>query len=162
MRSSFRFAVATTTICLSALLTACAYPPGGHPGYGAPNYQGSGYVSYPDQRGVEFGTVTYVEGVHEHNRTSGLGAVLGAVVGGVIGNQIGGGTGRAAATALGAVGGAVAGDAIEGRNNNPEYEAYRVTVQLDRGGQRVYQVPTHGELRPGDRVRMYEGQISRL
>ncbi len=148
--------------CLAGMLAGCVYYPYPHPGYAYAPQPVPGYAGYPDQRGVEFGTVSYIEGLQAPNRTTGLGVILGAVVGGVLGNHIGGGAGRAATTAIGAVGGAVAGNAIEGRGAPPAYAAFRITVQLDQGGQRVYQVPSPGALRPGDRVRLYEGQISRL
>ena len=55
------------------------------------------------------------------------------------------------------------GNAIEGRNNSQDYnQGYRVSVQLDHGGYRVYDVSSPGDLRIGDRVRLYNGQISRL
>ena len=78
-----------------------------------------------------------------------------------------GGSGKggnaAAATAVGVVGGAVAGNAIEGRNNRQDYvQGYRLSIQLDQGGYRVYDVSTPGDLRVGDRVRLYNGQISRM
>ena len=72
------------------------------------------------------------------------------------------GSGRAAATAVGAVGGAVAGNAIESRNNQDSVQGYRLSVQLDQGGYRVYDVSSPGDLRIGDRVRLYNGQISRI
>lgn len=174
MRSRSRAAALAATLCFAGMLASCAYqqqpyaqyPAQGYPGQSAPAYRGQpvpGYATYPDQRGTEYGTVSSIEGLQPHNRTTGVGAILGAVVGGVLGNQIGGGTGRAAATAIGAVGGAVAGNAIEGQQGNRSgYEAYRITVQLDQGGQRVYEVPTPGDLRPGDRVRLYQGQIARM
>jgi outer membrane lipoprotein SlyB len=87
--------------------------------------------------------------------------VLGGLVGGVLGNQIGGGSGRTAATVLGAVGGAVAGNAIEGRMNQGYTQAYRISIQLDQGGMRAYDVSSPGDLRVGDRVRLVNGQISR-
>lgn len=157
MLRPLRLVLLAGSVCLAGTLAGCAYYPYAHPAYGQPM---PAYAGYP--RSVEFGTVSYIEGVQADNRTTGLGAILGAVVGGVLGNQIGGGAGRAAATAIGAVGGAVAGNAIEGQGAPPAYGAYRIIVQLDQGGQRVYQVPTPGDLHPGDRVRLYEGQISRL
>ena len=49
--------------------------------------------------------------------------------------------------------GAVAGNAIEGRNSSGDYvEGYRISVQLDHGGYRVYDVGSPGDLRIGDRV----------
>ena len=162
MRHYSRLAALGGAIVLAGSLAACADAPrysdrpyySGQPVQAAPTY---------DDRVTEYGTVSYIEGMHARNRTSGAGAVLGAVVGGVLGNQIGSGGGRTAATAIGAVGGAVAGNAIEGRNNDrTSYDGYRITVQLDRGGQRVYEVPNTGDLRTGDRVRLYAGQISRI
>ena len=88
--------------------------------------------------------------------------MLGAVVGGVLGNQVGKGSGRAAATAVGVVGGAVAGNAIEGRDNQDYVQGYRLSIQLDQGGYRVYDVSSPGDLRIGDRVRLNNGQISRM
>ncbi|GAD20779.1 glycine zipper 2TM domain-containing protein [Acidovorax sp. MR-S7] len=160
MRNPSRFASLCVAVGLSGLLAACGQQPRSY----GPEYVGQpapGYQAYPD-RGIEYGSVLYIEGMQAQNRTSGAGAILGAVVGGVLGNQVGGGTGRAAATAIGAVGGAVAGNAIEGRNSRTEYDTYRITVRLDQGGQRVYDVPSPGDLRPGDRVRLDGGQISRM
>lgn len=162
MRNYSRLAAIAGAVTLAGALAACAEAPR----YGnQPYYSGQPTQTYPsyDERVTEYGTVSYIEGLQARNRTSGAGAVLGAVVGGVLGNQIGGGSGRAAATAVGAVGGALAGNAIESsRNDRTDYEAYRITIQLDRGGQRVYEVPTPGDLRTGDRVRLYGGQISRM
>ena len=57
---------------------------------------------------------------------------------------------------------AVAGNAIEGRNNpGDDGQGYRISVQLDQGGYRAYDVSSPGDLRIGDRVRLYNGQISR-
>jgi outer membrane lipoprotein SlyB len=129
-------------------------------------YQGAA-PAYPvnnNPRGTEFGRVSNIEVLQSRGsgQTSGGGAVLGAVVGGLLGNQVGKGSGRAAATAVGVIGGAVAGNAIEGRNNSGDYvEGYRISVQLDHGGYRVYDVSSPGDLRIGDRVRLYNGQISR-
>ncbi|GAA4429209.1 glycine zipper 2TM domain-containing protein [Acidovorax lacteus] len=95
-------------------------------------------------------------------QTSGGGAILGAIVGGLIGSQIGGGAGRTAATAVGVLGGAAAGNAIEGRHSGgSSVQGYRMTVELDRGGVRLHDVPSPGNLRPGDRVRLQGGQITR-
>ena len=95
--------------------------------------------------------------------TTGGGAVAGGVVGGVVGNQFGHGSGRAAATALGIVGGALLGNTIEAQRNGPRaYESYRISVQTDRGGYRAFDVQHPGDLRIGDRVRIDNGQISRM
>ena len=108
------------------------------------------------------GHVESVQALEQAAPATGLGAVAGGVLGGVLGNQVGKGSGRAAATAVGVLGGAVAGNAIEGRNNQEYVQGYRLSVQLDQGGYRVYDVSSPGDLRIGDRVRLYNGQISRM
>lgn len=162
MRKYSRLASLATALALAGTLAACA----DSPGYSDRPYYSSqpapAYPTYQNDRVTEYGTVSYIEALQSRNRSSGAGAILGAVVGGVLGNQIGGGTGKAAATVLGAVGGAAAGNAIEGRQGRAEAEGYRITINLDQGGQRVYDVPSPGDLRPGDRVRLYAGQISRM
>lgn len=162
---SFQRSAALVCTAVAALaLTAC--------GHNRPNpyYYGGGYQgaapAYPTNhhpQGTEFGRVSNIEVLQSRGsgQTSGGGAVLGAVVGGLLGNQVGKGSGRAAATAVGVIGGAVAGNAIEGHNNSGYAESYRISVQLDRGGYRVYDVSSPGDLRIGDRVRLYNGQISR-
>lgn len=70
------------------------------------------------------------ENVYRESRPSGAGAVIGAIAGGAAGNAVGKGNGRTAATALGVIGGAVIGNQIEGRGNEPRYEAVeRCTTQ---------------------------------
>ncbi len=122
-------------------------------------------ASYPARvpASVEYGRVSHIEVLQSQQRgqSTGAGAVIGAVVGGVLGNQVGKGSGRAAATAVGVVGGAVAGNAIEERNSGGYATVYRLSIRLDQGGQRVYDVNSVGDLRVGDRVRMDNGQISR-
>ena len=153
------------TVVLAGSLAACGY---NSPAPG-PQYSGGSGVyqtapAYPSNpMGTEYGRVSNIEVLQERaqGHTSGAGAVLGAVVGGVLGNQVGKGTGRTAATAVGVLGGAVTGNAIEGRNNQESVQGYRISVQLDQGGYRVYDVSNPGDLRIGDRVRLYNGQISR-
>ena len=109
------------------------------------------------------GTVTNVKTVKKEGEASGGGAVIGGVLGGVLGHQVGSGNGRTAATALGVVGGALLGNSIEAQNNGPRvYESYRVSIQTDNGSFRAYDVPSPGDLRIGDRVRIDNGQISRF
>lgn len=143
-------------------LTACADT--GPRAYPYDPYAGA-VPTYPaPSMAVEYGRVNRIETLYgrAQGQTSGGGAILGAVVGGLIGSQIGGGTGRAAATAVGVLGGAVAGNAIEGRHGGADtVQGYRITVDLDQGGLRMYDVPSPGDLRPGDRVRLQGGQIAR-
>ncbi|KRD48534.1 MULTISPECIES: glycine zipper 2TM domain-containing protein [Acidovorax] len=160
------FAIAGAVVLMGSL-AACGHNRSAPPPQYSGGYSG-GYQTapaYPNSpAGTEYGRVSNIEVLQgrSQGQTSGAGAVIGAVVGGVLGNQIGKGSGRAAATGVGIVGGAVAGNAIEGRNNSQEVQGYRLSVQLDHGGYRVYDVSSPGDLRMGDRVRLYNGQISRL
>ena len=182
-----RFTSIVSTAVLAAGLAACDTLPMGPQGQGSsypnqpqpypaqyPNQYPSQYPNqYPSQgqypaqnpqgNNVEYGRVTNMEvfQVQEPGRGTGLGAVLGGVAGAVIGHQIGGGTGKDLATIAGGVGGAVAGNAIEKNRNTGVGQAYRVSVQLDNGGARSYDMPSTGELRTGDRVRIQNGQLFR-
>ena len=165
---------ACNTVPLGPQGQAASYPAGQYPNQ-YPNQYPSQYPNqYPGQaqypanspqgNAMEYGRVSNIEvfQTQQQAQGSGLGAVLGGVAGAVLGHQIGGGTGRDVATVAGAFGGAVAGNAIE-KNRNPNLsQAYRVTVQLDNGGVRAYDVPTTGELRTGDRVRIQNGQLFRF
>jgi outer membrane lipoprotein SlyB len=185
MRTTINFrAISVTASVLLLTLAACvapmqtsdsAYPaqyPAQYPATSAPAgvypqgaYPSAGYPAQNQQRAyTEFGRVSNVEVLRtpEQGRGSGVGAVLGGVAGAVVGHQIGGGRGRDAATVVGAVGGAVAGNAIEKSRNTTVSETYRVSIQLDNGSFRAFDVPSSGGLRVGDRVRIENGQISRL
>jgi len=123
-------------------------------------------IQYREASYVEYGHVANIEVLRSETPgggTTGGGAVAGGVIGGVVGNQFGRGSGRAAATALGIVGGALLGNTIEGQHSGPRvYESYRVSVQTDNGGFRAFDVQSPGDLRIGDRVRIDNGQISRM
>jgi outer membrane lipoprotein SlyB len=142
-----------------------SYPASSYPAQYPNQYPAQTQYPAQNQQGnyAEYGRVNNIEAFQTQQQAqgSGLGAVLGGVAGGVVGHQIGGGTGRDLATIAGVVGGAVAGNAIE-KNRNPNVsQAYRVTVQLDNGGMRAYDLPATGELRIGDRVRVQGGQLFR-
>jgi len=115
---------------------------------------------------VEYGRVNNVEIIRTQQPAAGpgVGAVIGGVAGAVVGSQIGSGSGRTAATIIGAVGGAVAGNAIEKSRtaNAAAGESYRVSVQVDNGSLRAYDMTTYGDLRIGDRVRIENGQVYRV
>ena len=173
-----RSATWAASIVLMGSLAACAPYPQQRPSYpqypqAQPQqqvYPSGGYQNHQNTPYcTEYGRVANIEMLQNQSRgqTSGAGAVLGAVVGGVLGNQVGKGSGRVAATAAGAIGGALLGNTVEGRNNNNPHDGYdqsgyRITIQLDQGGLRAYDVSSPGDLRQGDRVRLYNGQISRL
>lgn len=165
MTKMTRIATLTGSLVLIGSLAACGAPPRSEEYYAGGGYRTAAPV-YPSSNSIptEFGRVANIETTQTQGsgRTSGGGAVIGAVVGGLLGNAVGGGSGRAAATAVGVLGGAVAGNAVERRNNSGEYIGYRVSIQLDQGGYRAYDVPTPGDLRIGDRVRVYDGQIQRM
>ena len=160
------FRRASSAIALVAVcgLTACVTQPQQpyQQPYPAPGYQNQGYNNQNNAPyGTEYGRVVNIQALQGQSGTSGAGAVLGAVVGGVLGNQVGKGSGRVAATALGAVGGAVVGNMVEGSNSSSQAQGYRISIQLDQGGSRAYDVSTPGDIRVGDRVRLNNGQISR-
>lgn len=167
-----RFIAASGVAVLSLAMVGCAQPyrqPPPHAYQGGyqntPNYGNAQGSVQQQPQGTEYGRVAQIEVLQGtgHGQTSGAGSVLGAVIGGVLGNQVGKGSGRAAATVVGALGGAVAGNAVERNNNGAQAsgQGYRIVIQLDQGGQRLYDVNNPGDLRPGDRVRVDNGQISR-
>nr|WP_312986459.1 glycine zipper 2TM domain-containing protein [Comamonas koreensis] len=154
-------------LAAASLLAACVQAPprydNRYPQGPAPQQQG-GYPQQQAPYGMEYGTVGNIEELRSQSRsTSGVGAILGAVVGGVLGNQVGGGFGRMAATAAGVAGGAAAGNALEQSSNSGRstVSGYRIHINLQNGGQRIFDVPNPGDLRPGDRVQINQGQISR-
>ncbi|GAB3473975.1 glycine zipper 2TM domain-containing protein [Polaromonas eurypsychrophila] len=162
-----RFFKLTSAVVLVAGLAACAAPMSQQPVSTYPQQTQTYPTQAPQGNYVEYGRVNNVEVLRtqEQARTGGLGAVLGGVAGAVVGRQIGGGSGRDIATVAGAVGGAVAGNAIEkNRNaaNAPTNQTYRVSVQMDNGTMRAYDVPSFGELRIGDRVKVENNQLYRI
>lgn len=134
-----------------------AYPGGQHPNAQYPS------ATVPNNF-VEYGRVTGVQVIQTQQpaRTSGAGAIIGGIGGAVIGNQVGGGSGRDVARIAGAVGGAIAGNAIEKNAGNRVTEAYRISVQIDNGMLRAYDIPANTDLRAGDRVRIENGQLFRM
>lgn len=177
MRNTARVISSASAVLLLAGLAACGPmnpPPTSDANYPAaypnaasyPNqtYPAGSYPTTQQNRYVEYGRVSNVEvfRTQEQARGSGVGAILGGVAGAVVGHQIGGGTGKDVATVAGAVGGAVAGNAIEKNRNATVRETYRVSVQLDNGTGRAYDVPAMGDLRVGDRVRIENGLLYRM
>jgi outer membrane lipoprotein SlyB len=157
-----------SSMLLLAGLAACTAPMNSQPpmsSYPSSTYPASSYPAQnPQGNYVEYGRVSNVEVLRtsEPGRGSGVGAVIGGVAGAVVGHQIGAGSGRDAATVVGAVGGAIAGNAIEKNRNTTARETFRVSIQLDNGVMRAYDVPSYGELRIGDRVRIENGQLYRI
>lgn len=173
MRSSLRTSAVVSSIVVLAGLAACAQPYGnsGPMGsYPTSNYPAAPYPSssYPagnvNPAYVEYGRVTNIEVLRSQGEAqgTGAGAIIGGLAGGVIGNQVGGGSGRDVARIAGIVGGALAGNAIERNTRTPQMvETYRISVQTDNGARRAYDLASTGDLRPGDRVRIENGQLFR-
>ncbi|KAF1048084.1 glycine zipper 2TM domain-containing protein [Xylophilus sp.] len=171
MASTFiRSAAVVAAVAATLGLTACVDPYYYNRGYDNRGYPPPAPVSQApvyDNGGAyaEYGRVANIETFSTENgrRPSGAGAIIGAVLGAVVGNQIGHGGGRALATGVGAVGGAVAGNQIEGNQRGGGYTTtYRISVQLDNGGYRAFDVPSPGDLRQGDRVRVVGNQLQRV
>ncbi len=171
-----RLVPAISSVLLLALTAACApmntqgdsaYPTSSYPTQ-TQQYPSQQYpaATYPNAQGnyAEYGRVSNVETLRTQQpaQSSGVGAVLGGVAGAVVGSQIGGGTGKSVATVAGAVGGAFAGNAIEKSRNTTVQESFRVSIRMDNGSMRSYDVPAMGELRTGDRVRIENGQLYRV
>ncbi|HEY0200723.1 MAG TPA: glycine zipper 2TM domain-containing protein, partial [Burkholderiaceae bacterium] len=110
------------------------------------------------------GTVANIEPMQSTTATppSGLGTVIGGVAGGVVGNQVGGGSGRALVTLAGVVAGAIVGNNLEAQNGSQVRQTWRISIRIDNGPYRAFDVASPGDLRVGDRVRVEGGQISRL
>jgi outer membrane lipoprotein SlyB len=88
--------------------------------------------------------------------------VVGGVVGAVIGRQIADGhRGRNVGTAVGAVTGALIGNQIE-KNARRDQSGVRISVTLDDGGVRRFDLKEPGSLRVGDRVRIEGNQLHRV
>lgn len=167
MAQPSRIASTTSVLVLTAALAACGttQQPTQQPTPQAGAYS-SAPASQPTERAayVEYGRVSNIEVVRteEQGKGSGAGAVIGGIAGAVIGRQIGGGSGRDLATAAGAIGGAVVGNNVEKNNSTQVRETWRVSVQVDRGGYRSYELSNSANLRVGDRVRIENGQIFRM
>lgn len=106
---------------------------------------------------AECGVVESVREVNAQGKPTGAGAVGGAVVGGLVGNQMGGGRGRDVMTVVGAVGGALAGNQIE--KNAKSTRSYEISVRLNDGSVRIVHESAPPAWRPGDKVKIIDGQI---
>lgn len=166
--TSRRIISITSSAFLVVSLAACGSPPMNSqaPAQSQQNtYPASSYPAQNQQSNyVEYGHVSNVEVIQTEQKGtgSGIGAVIGGVVGAVAGHQVGGGTGKDLATVAGAVGGAYAGNAIEKNSKTTVSESFRVSIRLDNGTYRSYDVPSYGELRVGDRVKIQNNQLFRI
>ena len=160
----FRLAPVAGGVALVALVSACTTSPRVEVNVPPPVYSSS-TVTVPANvpMGAEYGRVAdiqYYAGGVSRSGPNVPGAILGAVAGAALGNQVGHGSGRAAATVLGGAAGAAVGSQVGGSTVTTD-AVYRVTVQMDNGAMRYYDVPASGDLRIGDRVRIDNGVIYR-
>jgi outer membrane lipoprotein SlyB len=146
------FSVSALAVVAAIGLTACQSNQPRSVNYGAQPSAPSGY------RTVEYGQVEDVQVAGGGGGgTTGGGAVIGGIVGGVAGHQMGGSArGRDAATVGGVVLGAIVGNEIERnqRGNNPQYSVVR--VRLENGQVISMEQAPNVDVRPGDRVRVYD------
>jgi outer membrane lipoprotein SlyB len=125
-------------------------------------YDGAGRYGYGAQAGVEFGRVHHIEALSGYRANSGGGALLGGIIGGLVGRQFGTtSNGRATGTFAGAVGGVLIGNEIE-RQNRGGRDGLLVVIALEQGGTREFAVPSVGDLRVGDRVRIEGNRLMRM
>jgi outer membrane lipoprotein SlyB len=89
-----------------------------------------------------------------------VGTLGGALAGALLGSQIGGGSGQVIAGTVGAVGGSMAGSAIA--NHTGQETVWDVTVRFDDGIDRVIRTRDRPAFRPGDRVSVSSGVVTRL
>lgn len=126
-------------------------------------YDGYGRYGYGAQAGVEFGRVHHIEALSGYRANSGGGALLGGIIGGLVGRQFGNSsTGRAQGTFAGAVGGVLIGNEIERQNRGGGRDGLLVVIALEQGGTREFAVPSVGDLRVGDRVRIEGNRLLRM
>jgi len=173
MKNTSRLASTAAAAALLVGLAACApmspqnnYPTTSYPQGTSSSVYPAGTYPTQNQQGayIEYGRVSNVEVLQSQGpaQGSGVGAIIGGIAGAVVGSQVGGGSGRTAATVVGGLGGAVAGNAIEKNRNGAVSEMFRISVQMDNGSYRSYDMQSSGQMRIGDRVRIENGQLFRI
>lgn len=157
-----QFALGGTLVAALAACSSAAYNP-----YPVGAYPGAAPGQYPiaaAPTGTEYGRIANIQVIQT---TAGnpsvpgalIGAVGGALVGNAVGRSLGGVSARDTSTVLGGVGGAVLGSQVARERAAPGAPVYRITVQTDQGVMRTFDVPSPGDLRVGDRVRVDQGVI---
>jgi outer membrane lipoprotein SlyB len=132
-------------------LSACSSNQPRYANNGPQPTQSGGY------RTVEYGQVEDVQFAGGGGGTTGGGAIIGGVVGGVAGHQMGGSSrGRDAATVGGAVLGAIVGNEIERNQRGGSAQYSVVRVRLENGQVISLEQAANIDIRPGDRVRVYD------
>jgi outer membrane lipoprotein SlyB len=155
-----RFALVASGVAATAILAACGSTV---PLYGPSSTSGTAPAPATASASLEYGRVTNMEFYQggTASRVNVPGALIGAVAGAALGNQVGSGGGRAAATVLGGAAGAAVGSQVGQPSTASSSPIYRLSIQTDQGAMRVYDVPSTGDLRVGDRVRIENGVIYR-
>jgi outer membrane lipoprotein SlyB len=103
------------------------------------------------------GEIDTVRAIDKEGEGSGLGVVAGGVAGALLGHQVGGGTGKDLATIAGAVGGGFVGNKVE--KNLKKTRVYEITVRMEDGSYRTVTQPTEPAFRPGDKVKLVDGNV---
>jgi outer membrane lipoprotein SlyB len=114
--------------------------------------------------GADVAGTGQVMSIRETQQTSSgaqvVGTLGGAIAGALLGSQIGGGSGQIIAGTVGSVGGAMAGSAIA--NHAGAETVWDITVRFDDGIDRTIRVRERPAVRPGDRVNVSNGVVTRL
>jgi outer membrane lipoprotein SlyB len=103
------------------------------------------------------GEIDTIRAIDKEGEGSGLGVVAGGVAGALLGHQVGGGTGKDLATIAGAVGGGFVGNKVE--KNLKKTRVYEITVRMEDGSYRTITQPTEPAFRPGDKVKLVDGNV---
>lgn len=117
---------------------------------------------------VQTGTVVDIRMVQITRESSSgnyIGAAAGAILGGAVGNQVGNGRGRMVATAIGGTLGGLVGNHAGEYVGREIKQAAEITVSMSNGNAVAIVQELDGataQLRPGDRVRLIEGQAVRV
>ncbi len=141
-------------LACAVMASACASQPAPHPQ--APDVvEAAAAADVP----AAYGTVRAIEPIGtDRDPPLGTGAVVGGVIGALIGRQV---TDSNAGAAVGALGGAIVGHEIEkhARRDRPRV---RITVTLDDGSVRHFELRDSGGFRVGDRVRVHGRQLQQV
>ncbi len=152
----------TSRLACVALAACCVVSLGARAA--AASSRGDSLYEDAAEASAAYGTVSAVEsgGGVAADAPRGSGAVIGGVLGAVIGRQMADGSrGKNIAAAVGAGVGALIGHEIE-KNVRRDRGGVRVTVRLDDGRTRRFDVKDSDGLRVGDRVRIDGDRLYRL
>jgi outer membrane lipoprotein SlyB len=116
-------------------------------------------LAHADSCMPDCGKITSIEHHEMQGKGSGVGAVAGGVAGALLGNQLGGGNTRTIATVGGAAGGAYLGNMAEKKVKSKKMS--KVSVKMDDGSMRSFDLAGETQLANGDRVQVQNGKLSR-